>query len=343
MALLWIEGFEGFGTTIGGAPSPTGIIGRKYPIVNREAFMDIETGRYGNCLEVDPLGYLQSPHLTTDDTCIIGMAIYIPLCTVDTHIIKLYEGANLGVNFSVTSAGYITAKMNTITLATSTSAVPFDTWFYFEAKVLTSNTVGTVDVKVNGTSFISLTNQDTQPGSNAYHTAFRLADAVYNGVVVKFDDLYFLDGSGSVNNDFLGNRKVIALDPDGAGDSTDWTPSAGSNYENVNDGGLLDEDTTYNETSTDADDDLYTYDNLPGVTASVDGIQITTETRVTAGSMDLSNLIKTGTTIYPGTADTITSTSYVTTIRVEEQDPDTVAAWTPSGVNDAQFGIRANT
>ena len=33
MALLWIDGFDNYGTTIGGAPSPTGILNRKYATV----------------------------------------------------------------------------------------------------------------------------------------------------------------------------------------------------------------------------------------------------------------------------------------------------------------------
>jgi hypothetical protein len=152
-----------------------------------------------------------------------------------------------------------------------------------------------------------------------------------------------LNGSGSVNNDFLGNRKVVALNPDGAGDDTDWTPSAGSNYQNVDDGGLTDDDTTYNETSTDTHQDLYTYDDLPGDAASIDGVQVVTEVRITSGQMDISNVIKSGTTEDAGSATTITDTSWGTVNRIEEQDPDTATAWTPSGVNAAQFGILANT
>jgi len=343
MALLWIEGFEGFGTSIGSAPSPVGIIDRKYPIVNRTAFMDIETGRYDLCLEIDPLGCIQSPHLTTNTTSIIGLAVKLPLTSVNTQVVALYEGANLGVNVKVTSAGYLAVYNNTTLLGTTVNGISFDTWFYLELKVLTDDSVGTVDVHVNGASWLSLTNQDTQPGANSYHTAFRLADAVYNGVIVSFDDLYFLDGSGAANNDFLGNMRVVSLDPSASGDSTDWTPSAGSNYENVDDGGITDDDTTYNETSTDTHQDLYNYEDLPAAAATVAGVQIVTETRVTAGSMDVSAVIKTGTTTSVGSADTITSTDYVTTTRVEELDPDTSNPWTPSGVNGAQFGIKANT
>ena len=136
---------------------------------------------------------------------------------------------------------------------------------------------------------------------------------------------------------------VAAIHPDGAGDTTQWTPSAGSNYQNVDEGGLLDEDTTYNSTSDDADQDLYTFANLAGAVTTVAGLQIMVEPRVDAGSMDVSTVVKTGTTTSVGSPSTITSTVYVTTTRLLEEDPDTAAAWIPSGVNGAQFGIKANT
>jgi hypothetical protein len=344
MALLWIEGFENFGTSIGSGPAPFEILERKYPLTNRTSFMDIETGRNGRCLEIAASDdYIQCPHINIDATSVIGMAIRLPVPSSTTTIFALVEGSNLGVNLRITTAGYIEARLGTGQLAVSILGVPFNAWFYLELKVLTHDSAGTVDVKVNGTSYISLSGIDTQPGSNAYHTAFRLGQVGAGGALTRYDDLYFLDGSGSANNDFLGNRKVIALNPDGAGDDSDWTPSAGSNYQNVDDGGLTDDDTTYNETSTDTHQDLYTYDDLPGDAASVDGIQVLTEVRVTAGQMDISNVSKTGTTTDTGSPETVTDTDWGTVTRVLEEDPDTAAAWTPSGVNGAQFGILANT
>ena len=44
MALLWIDGFENYGTTIGSMPLPGGIIGKKYT-VGLEYQIDIQTGR----------------------------------------------------------------------------------------------------------------------------------------------------------------------------------------------------------------------------------------------------------------------------------------------------------
>ncbi len=345
MALLWIEGFEGFGSSVGVAPSPTGIIGRKYPLINREAFMDIETGRFGKCLEtVETNGYIQTPNLTTNATLICGCAVrFTSLPASISRIYSFYDGSTEGVNIRVKSDGTIAVYLGASTLIdTSTDQLTAGNWYFIELKVLCNDSTGTIDLVVNGSSWLALTSKDTQPGSNAYHTAVRLGQND-GAVFTRYDDMYVLDASGSANNALLGNRRVDVILPDGAGGTTEWTPSAGSNYQNTDEGELLDEDTTYNETSTDTHLDLYTYDNLPAEAASVDGVMIVTETRVTTGSMDLSSVIKTGSTEYPGTPETIVSTSYVTVTRLEEEDPDTSNPWIVSGVNGAEFGIKANT
>ena len=346
MALLWIEGFEGFGTTVGGAPSPTGIIGRKYSGINGESGMDIETGRDGSgrCLEIiDGQAYVQSANLTTNATCVLGFALKLNAhpTNLARQVVGLYENATLGMNIRVGTNGSLNIYNGGTLLGASTNTLSIGTWHYIEFKVFTNNSTGTAEIKVDETSWLSITNSDTQPGTNAYHSAFKL-QAVY-GVWTQFDDLYFLDGSGTINNDFLGNRKVVRLDPSGAGADTNWTPGAGSNYAAVDDGGLSDEDTTYVETGTDTDQDLYAYDNLDAAVASVDGIQINTEARVTTGTMDLSTVIKSSTTTDSGSAKTITSTSYVTATRVAQTDPNTSAKWTPANLDAAQFGIKATT
>lgn len=343
MALLWIEGFEGFGTALGGAPSPTGIVGRKYPNSTGESSMNIESGRGGTgyCVEFNLIAnILQSPPLTTDSTCVLGLAWKFLLDGEVGAMCYLMDGISYGVNIMLNASGTLSVRAGSTVLGTTTNVVTVNTWYYFELKVLCNATTGTVDLYVNGSNWLTLSGVDTKAGANNYHDSFLLYG---QPKPCMFDDVYFLDGTGSVNNDVLGNRKVVAISPNAAGDDSDWTPSAGSNYQNVDDGALLDEDTTYNETSTNAHQDLFNYGNLPANVSSVDGIQINTETRVTAGTMDISAVSKTGTTTDTGSAVTVTSTSYVSTVRVIEEDPDTATAWTPGGVDGAQFGVLANT
>jgi len=140
MALLWIEGFEGFGTSVGGAPSPAGIMSRKYPVINGEAGFDIETGRdgIGYSLEIlDYLSYIQSPNLTTNATCVLGVAVKLPgFPSTQRDLVALYDGAIKGMNIKINPDGTLTIENSTTDLGTTVNALTVDTWYYIEFKVL---------------------------------------------------------------------------------------------------------------------------------------------------------------------------------------------------------------
>ncbi len=342
MALLWIEGFEGFGTTIGVAPAPVGIVGRKYPVINREENMLVATGRNGYALQFVDLSnnYIQSPNLTTNQTMTIGCALKIlnPVTIQpNSHLISFYDGVDVGMLLRVNTDGTIGVYRDTTLLGTTTNAISINTWYYIEFQVYTDHSPnGTVELRVNEAVWYQNLACDTQEGSNAYHTAFRIGRCDTKTV---YDDLYLLDGSGSINNDFLGTRKVSAIRPNAAGDSTQWTPDSGNNYDRVNEV-ELDEDTSYVETGTTTDKDLYNYDPTVNMT-SIDGIQIITEVKATSGSMELLNVTKSGATEDDQSCGIIISTDYGTCSSLREVNPDTTNPWTPAEIDAAQFGIKA--
>jgi len=343
MALLWIEGFEGFGDTIGVIPSPTGIIGRKYPVINGEDYMRIQTGRYGFGLEIfiGALGdyyYIQSPNLTTDRTTVIGSAIKV-ISSPEQYspIFTLYDGSSKGINLGINVDGTLSVYRDSTLLATSAMSLNLSTWYYIEIKVYTiDSATGTVDVRVNEADWINLTGIVTQAGPNPYHNSFRIGNCNTN---TWYDDIYFLDGTGTINNDFLGPRKVSVIRPNAAGDASQWTPDSGTNYDRVNEV-ELDEDTSYVETGITTEKDLYNYDPTVNLT-EIDGIQIMTDVKVTSGSMEFQTLTKSGSTEDSDSGGIIISTDYGTIFSVGELNPDTSLPWTPAEIDAAQFGIKA--
>ncbi len=340
MALLWIEGFEGFGDTINVAPRPTGIVGRKYAVVGTENYMRVMAGRYGYCLKfMARYPYFHSANLTTDDTVVIGAAIKLSsIGSAPLTVFWLYENATIGINLKVNSSGNLAVYLNTILLGTSVNTIDPNDWYYIEMKVLTHDSAGAVDVHVNESNWLSLSGIDTQPGANAYHSAFRIGPGI-DSALPYVDDLYFLDGTGSINNDFLGNQTVEAIRPNSTGDSTEWIPLAGNNYENV-DEVVFDADTTYVETGITTKKDLYNYGSLASINI-INGIQIATEARMTLGSMDLHSVIKSGATEDDGIAETLVSTDYETITRISELNPDTLSPWSQPEIDAAQFGAKA--
>ncbi len=349
MALLWIEGFEGFGDTDDAAPSPVGIIEKKYQAVSGSANMKIQAGRFGHCLEIRPdkLDWIQSPPLTTDRTTIIGGVIkFDSLPSSYSPFFILYDGPTWGISAGLNPDGTISVATASLTplgvpiyaqLDVSTKILNLGQRYHIEMKVYTHSSAGTVGVRVDEENWISVTEEDTECGSNPYHNSFRLG---VSGAWISYDDVYFLDGTGTINNDFLGVQKVTVIRPDAAGDSSQWIPNSGVNYDRVNES-ELDEDNSYVETATTTDKDLYNYSSV-GNLSSITGIQILCSARVTSGRMELQAVTKSG-----ATEDTqscmilVLSEEYKTCSVVGELNPDTSLPWTPAEIDAAQFGVKA--
>ena len=339
MALLWIEGFEGYGTTTGGPPLPTGIMARKYPIVNGESNMDIETGRIGGfSIQLPGGSWLASPSLTTDDTLICGFAFRTD-GSGDYTMMAFWDGAskNFNLRFESSSSELDIWRGDTLIGTTSGLGVLSNTWYWIEMKAITHNSAGAYDVEIGGVSIFSASGVDTQTGANAWSDNIRFFGT---GSDNRWDDIYVCDSTGSINNDMLGNVKVVAIAPDG--DSTanfgTSTPSA-NHYENV-DENPVDDDTSYVEDSTANITDLYDYEALAG-SGSILGLQINTQCRETdVTPFNIITPIESNGSQYDDAGQVVGTTSYTCRHRVSETDPDTSNVWTFSGVNAAKFGIK---
>lgn len=338
MALLWVEGFEAFGTS--GAPSG---LTEKYAATNRVGNTHMGTGRItGYAWKADTSS---TPYITTKDlggtitTIIVGFAFKAEQLSAQTFLKFFETGSVAGIELRLRSSGAISVYRTSTWLASTVSGIiKENTWVYIEFKYTINNTTGSFTLKVNEEQVVTASSQDTQQSGTADIDAVRFQGSAIYPDNFWFDDIYICDDSGSVNNDFLGNCRVDALWPNAAGDATDFTPSAGSNYAAM-DENPADEDTTYVESSTSTDQDLYNYTSMPTV-GTIHGVQINTRVRETdASDFTLKTLIKTGTTTSADSAQAIAGTSYEVLRRVAEQDPDTSSAWTESGLNGAQFGL----
>lgn len=341
MALLWVDGFESYGTSNGSVPSPTGIVSRKY-LTYYESQMDIEEGRLGSghCLQLATGNcWIETPVLTTNDTLIMGLAFKTAGTGLNFDFeIDFYDGTSKGASVHIED-GIIEVYGSAALLGTGYFDQQRNSWYWLEVKIKCNSTTGTYEVKIGETTIVSGSGVNTKAGSNDYHNKIRIDD---DAAIVSIDDLYICDSSGSSNNDFLGNVKVQTLLPDGAGNSTQFTPSAGANYACV-DEVIIDDDTTYVEDSVSTNKDLYTYDNVASGTSGIKGIQIDTHCKETdATSYSIVTPIRSGSTDYDDSPQAIGTTSYVNKRRIAEQDPNTSAAWVEAGINAAEFGIKVN-
>ena len=337
MALLWLDGFESIGTSIGTIPTPTNVLAGKYTDVGGESFMDIEAGRGGGkCLEFNMTTCkFRSPVLsTTNTTLIIGFAFKYS-ASVGAYLCNLLSNAVWTCTLYFDGNGQLVLKRNYTVLGVATCELKPNRWYWIEWKLTTHDTTGSCEIRVGNKTVLNLTNIDTKHLTYTYNNQVSFQD---NGCHPSFDDLYICDGSGSDNNDFLGNGYVKTLRPDGDS-SVQWTPTSGSNYDEVNEA-EHDSGTTNVVDSTANNKDLYTYTDLSGP-ASVKGLMVCSVVALsTAGSETFQTVVSSSGSEVVSSNHTVVSTAYVTFAHVEEQDPNASSAWTDTTVDAALFGIK---
>jgi hypothetical protein len=279
---------------------------------------------------------------TTNNTLIFGIAI-LHDGGAYTSVLSFYDDVTLGVNVSIViSTGVITVKTGASTLATWTSPLQINTWYYFEVKTLCDASVGTVEVRINGTTIISLTGQDTKAGTHDYHNgiSFYSSNQVNHQ---RFDDIYVCDGSGSTLNDFQGNCHIYGTYPVSDSDTIEWTPSTGvTHYNLVNE--VLADGITYVESSISALKDLYNFKSMTGIlsaTTPILGIQINTTCETSVGISTIIEPVILSSSVEITGPDTTILSTYVAPHYISTVDPATNLAWTINGLNSAQFGIKA--
>jgi len=341
MALRWIEGFEGFGSLSGVALDTE--MEKKYTEVLMTSVCTLVTGRGGgSALNIgNNQSFYFSKTLDEQPTWIIGFAFRTPAAFSGTNrvMVQIRDGGPAGtlqMALWSKSDGLMVSRGST-ELENNTGLFSTNTWYYIEFKT-TINAAGSYYVNVGEVEVMSDTGVDTMESANAY------ADNIsfYNTEGTPYyDDIYILDATGSLNNDFLGEMKVLLLLPESDTASIDWTPSAGTDNYALVDENPSNEDTDYIETDTATNTDLYNYEDLTGVDQTVYGIQINTQARVTdASAKDLQNVAYSVTTLSPSATLSVTDTSFKTFSSIEETDPATGALWLAAAVNAAQFGVK---
>ena len=216
-------------------------------------------------------------------------------------------------------------------------------WYFIEAKVTLDHTVGAYEVKVDGVTIISDTNVDTIDGSG-----LAICRTVNFGLDPSDDyewaDMYLCDTTGSSLNDYLGDIHIETVLPDGDGNRTDWTPDSGlTNYTQV-DEGETDRDTSYVETSTAGDDDLYTFAALTVDADTVLGCNICVVGKsLDAGRRILNGRCRSSVSESTGIDMTLHDDRYRWVSSFIEQNPNGPAAWTDTTVNAAEFGVTLTT
>lgn len=251
------------------------------------------------------------------------------------QIIQFLDGATVQCNlyWNVTSSK-LEFRRGTTVLATSTATVSSTTWANIKIKATVHGTTGAVQVYINGVLDIDVASLDTTQSANNYLTGVKVGS---DSFISRYANLVFLDSQGA-QNAFLGSCRVYTKYPDGAGNYTQFTPSAGSNYQCV-DEATFNSDTDYVSSTTTNHIDSYTFGNIP-TTVNVLGVAISgIAKKDDAGDTNGQLLVRGGTTDSLGSSIAL-GAGYETLYRLLLTDPVAAAAWTPTNVNAYEYGFK---
>lgn len=310
---------------------------------NGGASISSGNGRRGAALLLSSFNSYIAKVLDNQSTWIVGCAFKCTAFPSGGSIVSLLDAGSLQCDLRLKSDGNLAVTRNGTTLGTGTTPLALNTYYYVELKIKINSSTGTVDVRVNGTSLISLTGQNTQATGNATANEIALGQfTAVSGVSMYYDDLYICDGAGSTNNAFLGDCRVDCYLPTGNGSNSAFTNNSGNstnNYSHVNEASQ-DGDTSYVADLTVNDIDSYAITGLTHTPSSIFGLQTNIIARTDdAGARSICPLLYRSATAYAGTSVAL-GTSYQDKLQIYEQDPATSAAWTKTNLNATEFGLK---
>lgn len=206
---------------------------------------------------------------------------------------------------------------------------------YVEFSATIADSGGVAKVCINGAETISYTGDTKNGGTGTTIDKLLLNCPVAN---MRLDDVYVCDGTGATNNTFFGDVRVQTLIPNGAGSSTQFTPTGGANYANVAE--IPDSLATYNASTATGNRDTYAMADLSAATGPIYGTQNSMVAwKTDAGTGTIKAALKAGASVYYDSTISLgtSASTYVSPVR--ETNPATSVAWTASDVNGAELGV----
>jgi hypothetical protein len=321
-------------------------------------------GRYGgNAIRLIPDGHYISAIITrgvppSSATGFISFSMRVPsLEGAPFGFVEMRDGASdeAQILFSLGADGSFTAwspndhfanpyplqwDIGQALIAQSESAIHANTWHTVEFSVKPHATAGTIAIRVDGRTVLSVSGINTI-GIHGGPTYSMWAIGDYSGSpsyvdvddIVMYDDVDVGDGFTSFVGGLIGEASLVT----GAGATSDWTPSAGANDE------CVDDDTPDGDTTTvTADDGLTdTYAHAP-LSRISDGIVmaqvVTVGKRADVGVRAIRGVVRVSGTDYPGDEDLFLAGDYTAVATPYAKNPATDAPWSAIEVNACEIG-----
>jgi len=263
--------------------------------------------------------------------------------TNPSYLVGCFEGTTAHSNIAITTSGAIRMRRTTTQLGSdSTFTFALNSRYRVEVRFVIADTGGLIDVRVDGTSVVSVNNVDTRNGGATGavdRIEMRGMIQASNLGATVFDNLTVNNTTGNAPTSWPGLRRIETIFPN-SDEVAQWTPSQGGlNYELVND--ATPDLFTWVQSNTAGQVDRYGLADLSGTPTAIDAVQLVTRAgRSDNGARTMRGFIRSGTTTSNGATFTPVATPNGQYYRdTWHNDPNTSAAWTAAAVDALEAGI----
>ncbi len=287
--------------------------------------------------------------------------------SAENTIMGFRAAANMGspgpCRVSIDSSGVVRLRNTTTLIGSPSSALNLNQWYCFEIKHDGTAASGSqiLELYIDQSLIASASNLTISP-TNAQSLVVGgnlNAEAQTTGVWY-IDDIAINNSTGSFQNTYAGQGKIIHLKPNATGDANAWPTQVGGTAGSANNYTRVNEVTPNGTTSTNASntlnqEDFYNCDDS-GIGASDTVNLVAIGVSYKAGSISSNSTFKvevkktSGGTVSQGTAITPNTTSFLTNSNsvpdnstlILYQDPDS-SNWTKSTLDSMQIGMKITT
>lgn len=312
-----------------------GVIGyiEQAPLMTREGvWTPTDSGACGFAVKIDDLSKLS--------TATGASAQY--------NFLTLYEGSGpvfhvqLNPNGTFSYYFYSNAAISTEYVGSSVQGMRSNEWAYVENKWTIHETAGRWETWLNEVKIFDWTGR-TSGGEDAGHVYTgvwnscaigRFASTV--GMEARICDYYLIDQETSLTDDWSdvsGDLFVGYIRPEAVGDSNDFTPTSGDNFEMVDELDP-DDDTTVNASTAPNNRDNFVMEDVPAGVEILGYQSVVYAKKTSDGSSLLKPTLRTNSTDYDAEAQGIASPDrYTYILQPYDVNPDTDAKLTEAEAN----------
>jgi len=349
MALVWMDGFDKYGEVTATYCDPVDIMRSRYAQMGYRAY--IYPGRdadYSLVMAWNSSDWIQTPHLTTDSTIIVGFSMYTPIGHAIGEVFQLRSANNFhsetvgGLSVLLNADGSLTLRRDLTIIGTTASFVIPAGWCTIELKILCDNVAGTYELRVDGINELSGTGADTQSDGDNYYSVVRFTGDLSTTPTrnIRIDDFWVCDGAGGEWTDFLGPEvRIGTISPTADAYPNQWDEEpVGDHYITVNED--TQNDAEYIEADTTNQTELFDYQTPPSINTVI-GIQVVTETITTEPNVwDIKTVIKHDGTEDEGAGQVVGTSDWTSIHRIMEKNPVTSNLWTQIDLANIQAGVK---